>query len=384
MKFAILGGGIAGLSSAIALKDFAARNGHQITIFEAADAFKPVGAGLALAINAFKALRVLGLEKEIESIGKACEFAFLFDQSGNALTRMELYKLGELYEGKALTIHRHSLHDVLASRLDHCEIKFGKRCTGILEKPNGVELEFNDNSSEFFDYLLAADGIHSVVRKYFLPATIERYSGQTCWRGICDHTPAGINANSFSETWGTGKRFGIVPINDNKVYWFAVLDSPKETDQWKNFSKAEIQNQFSDLHKEVQIMLEATPEKNIFWNNLKDFRPIKKFAFGRVLLIGDAAHATTPNLGQGACMAIEDAAVLKQLSRTDNNPEVFFKMFEQVRIKRTTKIVNTSFTLGTLAQSQNKLLIFFRNKLMKFFPPALDSGFFKFLFGVKF
>jgi 2-polyprenyl-6-methoxyphenol hydroxylase-like FAD-dependent oxidoreductase len=128
-----------------------------------------------------------------------------------------------------------------------------------------------------------------------------------------------------------------------------------------------------------------TGDEQLIWNDIIDIKPVKQFAFGRILLSGDAAHATTPNMGQGACQAIEDAIVLANcMAVYSSDIQKAFKVFEQKRISRTTRIVNTSWQVGKMAQLENKLLTSIRNTLLRLVPPSANEKQLQFLYNVDF
>lgn len=380
MKLIILGGGIGGLTTAIALKNA----GIQCEIYETAEKFKPVGAGLSIAINAMKALNALGLYDQVLEKGNQYELAKMYTTKGKALQTLSMEKLRSKFNSTAVTIHRHELHDILAQNIGEIPVHFNKRCIDLTRYENKIHLSFSDGTQIDADYLIAADGIHSVIRKKLLPDASERFSGHTCWRGICEKEIHGLDYSVLSETWGLGSRFGIVPLRHKRIYWFAVKDASKEETHWSTYTPQQLAGLFNHYHKPVEEIILHTPASSIFWNNLSDLKPISRFAFDTILLLGDAAHATTPNLGQGACMAIEDAAVLQSLLRKEKDLKKVFKQFEQERIKRTTRIVNTSYQFGKIAQTSNPLIAGIRNMVFPLLPDPSGSSLFRFLFDVKF
>ena len=137
-----------------------------------------------------------------------------------------------------------------------------------------------------------------------------------------------------------------------------------------SFKNEELLHCFQGFHHPVAAIIRSTPPGRIIWNDIIDLKPLKKFAFGNILLMGDAAHATTPNMGQGACMAIEDAAVLMQCMEQNRSVHTAFMQFEKKRLARTTTIVKNSWTLGRIAQLENKFLIALRNSLVRHTPPS--------------
>ncbi len=380
MKIIILGGGIGGLTTAIALKN----SGINCEVYEAAEKFSPVGAGLSIAINAWKALEYLEIDKAVAQKGYKYDFGKMLSTKGKTLQLIEMSKMREKFSSNAVTIHRHDLHEILATTIGTTPVYFNKRCEKIEQSGNQVHLYFSDGTTTTTDYLIAADGIHSAVRTHLLPDSKERYSGQTCWRGICNTEIADLDYSVLSETWGLGKRIGIVPLSKKTVYWFAVVDAKKPENHWAKKTPEELADMFKDFHKPVSEIIRNTSTDSIFWNNLNDLKPIKKFAFGNILLLGDAAHATTPNLGQGACMAIEDAAVLGSILKKEKDLTKAFVQFEKERIERTTKITTTSYQLGKIAQTSNPILAGLRNLIFPLLPESSSARFFEFLFGIKF
>jgi 2-polyprenyl-6-methoxyphenol hydroxylase-like FAD-dependent oxidoreductase len=380
MKITILGGGIGGLTTAIALKNA----GISCEVYETAEKFKPVGAGLSIAINAMKALEYLGLHTPVLEKGNQYAEGKMLSTKGKTLQTLPMDKLRKKFNNTAVAIHRHELHDILANNLGDIPVHFNKKCINMERSEKGIHLSFQDGTHIVTGYLIAADGIHSVIRKKLLPNSSPRFSKQTCWRGVCEKEIPGLDYTVLSETWGLGTRFGIVPLSNKRAYWFAVKDAPKEENIWATYTPAQLADLFKDYHSPVKEIILNTPASAIFWNNLSDLTPIKQFAFDNILLLGDAAHATTPNLGQGACMAIEDAAVLQSLLKKEKDLIKVFQQFEKERIQRTTKIVNTSYQFGKLAQTSNPVLAGLRNMIFPLLPDASNNSLFKFLFGIQF
>jgi 2-polyprenyl-6-methoxyphenol hydroxylase-like FAD-dependent oxidoreductase len=176
-----------------------------------------------------------------------------------------------------------------------------------------------------------------------------------------------------------------VPLSDGRVYWFACLNAPQQKgERLAAVGKTELLEIFRDFHSPVPEIIGATEPTKILWNDIIDFAPVEKFAFGRVLLLGDAAHATTPNMGQGACQAIEDAAVLGKLLAKYQDPQAAFRIFEKLRTKRTSFIVNRSWQIGKIAQLDNPILAWLRNMVMRLAPESMNERQVKALLAVEF
>ena len=232
--------------------------------------------------------------------------------------------------------------------------------------------------------MIACDGVHSLFRKKLLPESLPRYAGYTCWRAVIDGSPTTLDLNETSETWGPGCRFGIAPLNNNRLYWFACVNATENDQQKRAYGIKELSKHFAEFHSPIPEILQHTKDHQLIWNDIVDIKPFKRFAFGKILLMGDAAHATTPNMGQGACMAIEDAAILANMISDSHSVDEAFVAFERKRIHRTTTIVKESWQLGRIAQWENKLLISLRNVLLRLTPASVAEKQIRFIQNVSF
>lgn len=207
--------------------------------------------------------------------------------------------------------------------------------------------------------------------KLFGPIPL-RYAGYTAWRGVAP-APASPKTFQAGETWGQGQRFGLVPLNRERVYWFATDNRPeKETDSPAN-RQAELQQLFAGWHFPITELIETTPPGTILRNDIYDLAPLKKWTVGRVTLLGDAAHPMTPNLGQGACQAIEDALVLAGcLAKVAEIPATL-RQYEKLRLPRTASIVKKSRQVGAVGQWSNPLLGWLRQGITRRLLPKLQA-----------
>jgi len=382
MRFIIAGGGICGLTMAIILE----KKGYEVAIYEAAAEIKAIGAGLVLSTNAIKALKAIGIADAVLTKANLLDNFDIVLANGDKLMATDAKKLSQRYDsiGNA-TIHRADLHQTLLSLLKgKVEFYTNKRGESIVQDEKGVTLNFTDQTSVNGNYLIACDGINSPIRQQLLPKSLPRYAGYTCWRAIVSHN--GQFSNKYAtETWGKNGRFGVVPLSDNRIYWFACLNTPQAGDpQMKAFKVVDLAACFKAYHAPIPELLALTTDDALLWNDIEDIKPIRQFAFDRILLAGDAGHATTPNMGQGACQAIEDAAVLANCLKGKEAVKEAFKSFEKIRVPRTTKIVNTSWTLGKTAQMTNPILTTFRNFALKMIPQSVNEKQMDFLFEVEF
>jgi 2-polyprenyl-6-methoxyphenol hydroxylase-like FAD-dependent oxidoreductase len=380
--FAIVGGGIGGLTLAIALQ----RKGFDVAVYEHALEIKPLGAGLGLAANAVKAFFEVGIGDEVLEAGQVIKMVRIRDTQGNVLTETDSGQLSaKLGTINNFTIHRADLHDVLLRQLQPGTLHLNKGCVDVQQHAGkGVTLRFSDGTDTHADYVVACDGIHSPVRKKLLPNATPRYAGYTCWRAVIDDVPAGFDFDETSETWGAGSRFGIVPLSKRRVYWFACINAGPNDPRMRAFNIGDLRAHFSNFHNPIPELLARTQNDQLIWSDIIDLKPLTRFAFDNIVLMGDAAHATTPNMGQGACMAVEDAATLANCIEDYSTPEEAFRQFEAKRIGRTTRIVNNSWTLGKAAQLQNPLLVALRNLAVRLTPPSVAEQQVRFIHDISF
>jgi len=266
-----------------------------------------------------------------------------------------------------IAIHRGELQKILANEIGYDNINLSKRLSKI-EKADLFKLTFEDNTTIESKLVIGADGIKSVVRNQLFGEGILRNANQKCWRGICEIDLPQKYLNELNEAWGKGKRFGFVNIGDKKVYWYALTNSKNVKTEQVNLTEM-----FKEFHNDILNIISATKKEQIIVSDIIDLKPIDKWQNENVCLIGDAAHATTPNLGQGACQAIEDAYVLGKLLDSGITIENTFKEYENARRKKAHMIVNTSWTVGKMAHIENRFGIWLRNFIMKNLPKSANK-----------
>ena len=362
-EFTIIGAGVAGLTAGYALQSI----GRTYTIFEQSKAIRGIGAGFGLAANAMQAFELLGLRSEIEQIGHHLNSYNILDTKGNILFTPDTDSLSHNYQQRNFAIHRADLHQYLLSKVD--QVQLGKRALKFEEKAGIISIYFEDGIKHTTRYLIIADGVKSILRQQLIPSSKPRYSGYTCWRATISN--AEIKLQKGSETWGKDGRFGLTPLVNDRIYWYACINSSEQNSIYKNYKVNDLYNHFKAYHSPIPEVLLQTKDEDLLWNDIIDIAPIKHFAYGNILLIGDAAHATTPNMGQGACQAIEDVAVLIEEIERNKDVCLAFQNFEKRRLARTKYITKNSKRIGDIAQLDNSLLIAGRNAIMRIMPQKL-------------
>lgn len=363
MKVLIAGGGIGGLATAISLR----RQGVDLVVLEQARELREVGAGITLWINAMRALRKLGLAEAVADAGVPASDGVVRTWRGRALTRSIGGELSARYGEVVVAMHRADLQRVLLGAVGPGVIKLGHRATGFEQHADSVTVRLADGGREHGDVLVGADGIWSRVRAQLHGDERPRYAGYTVWRGVIPFAHDG----KMLESWGRGTRFGVVPIGSGRVYWFATANAP-EGSHAEGGHKQELLRRFKEWHDPIPEVLERTPESAILRDDLYERKPLKRWGQGRVTLLGDAAHPMTPNLGQGACQAIEDAVVLARYLAQEPDVVAALRGYEARRIKRTRAIVAESRRFGRIAQLENPLAVRMRDALISRVPDRVQ------------
>lgn len=372
LRVAIVGGGIAGLTLACCLK----QRGIPFEGVEITPAFAPVGAGIALGSNAMAVMRRLGLAEALEARGKLLRQALISNWRGGVLNDNDLGSLAQRF-GSMVAIHRTDLHDVLVGALDPGSFRLGSTVESVRQADGALWLSTSDRAEDRFGLLVGADGIGSVVREMAVAPRARIYSGYRCWRLCADIATDGWPG--LNEMWGRGRRFGIVPIGPTRVYCFAVENAARATEDPEAGRAERLREGFGGFAGVVPEILERVADEDIHFGDIDELAE-GPWVNGRVALLGDAAHALTPNLGQGAAMAIEDAWVLaEQLASAGSVPEALAS-YESQRQPRVARIQRRSRSLGRLAQLSAQPLCAARNFVTRIAPAgATQKAFASFL-----
>lgn len=360
MKAIIVGGGIGGLAAAVAL----VRRGWQVEVLERASELTEVGAGLSLWPNALRALDHLGLGEAVRDRALVGMRGGIQDISGRWLARTDTDELERRY-GKAAVLHRADLVEVLRTAVPAASLRTG--VTVRSAHPEGTVVHSEGTATG--DLVVGADGIHSIVRRSVWPeAPTPRYVGYSAWRMLTE--PMAVS--EVVETWGRGERFGYAPLPDGRVYCFAVANSVEGA---SHGGLAELRRRFGAWHDPIPALLEAVQEDDLLYHDLYELPPQDSYMRGRVVLLGDAAHAMTPDLGQGACQALEDAVVLGQsvdMERSKPNEiEHALATYDSIRRPRTQMVARRSRQVGAVAQWSARPTVALRNTALRVMPRSV-------------
>ena len=359
LAIAIVGAGIGGLTTAIALR----KQGFSPVIFEQAEELQPIGSGILLGLNAMMAFSKLGLVEEIIRHGSLVNSFHIQSDNGDILGKINFSSASKI-DMPVVGITRANLHRVLLQAIPEDSLYLGHSFQSLWNSKNKVIIRFKNGKEHDSELVIAADGIHSIIRKSVLQEDNLIYSGYAGWRGLSP-SPPNFPSHLF-ESWGVGKRFGAMKINSKQVYWYSMVNAPVNTLESDGLKARQINlDLFSDWHSPIKELIASTAPENIVRTDVFDTQPYKFWHKDSVVFVGDSIHPTTPNLGQGAGMAIESALVLARcLARFDNH-DAAFRAYQASRVRRTNWISRSSSRLGRLGQIDSDALCYIRNIFMK-------------------
>ncbi|MFG1866595.1 FAD-dependent oxidoreductase [Micromonospora arborensis] len=359
----VVGAGIGGLSAALALH----RRGWRVTVLERAAQPREVGAGLTLMANSLRGLDALGLGSAVRGSGHAETPGGVRDRRGRWLSRVDGAEMTRQLGTTALGVHRSTLHRILREALPASVLRTNAEVEHVESDPDRAEVRYRGPDGPHTltaDLVVGADGLRSRVRAQLWPGHPGPvYAGSTAWRAaIAFPEPVPI-----AITWGPGAEFGMVPIGDGQLYWYGALNAPPGGHAPDEL--AALRERFGDWHDPIPALLAATPPGVVLRNDIHHLAvPLPSYVRGRVALLGDAAHAMTPNLGQGAGQAIEDAVVLGAVcvGGAEGVPAALAAYDEQRR-PRSQAIARASVTAGRYGQQlRNPVAIAVRDTALRF------------------
>jgi 2-polyprenyl-6-methoxyphenol hydroxylase-like FAD-dependent oxidoreductase len=249
-------------------------------------------------------------------------------------------------------------------------VRLGHDFESFERQKHAVRIHFAGGITEEHDCMIGADGIRSRVRSQLLDIHEPVFRGYTVWRGIASLKGA-VPSGSNSETWGRGKRFGILNTGGDRFTWYATANTDSSHVDAPEGRKREVLRMFAGWHEPVERLIDATDDGGILKNGAYDLPPLEKWGHGRITLLGDSAHPCTPNLGLGGCMALEDAAVLAKSFTKETSPESALRRYESVRRQRTGHVRQRSLLMGNIGQWENRLIVGGRQMVTSVLPARL-------------
>ncbi|WP_199514706.1 FAD-dependent monooxygenase [Nucisporomicrobium flavum] len=360
---AVVGGGVGGLAAAVALH----RAGWDVAVHERAPALEPIGAGLILWPNAVRALEVLGLGDGLKAQAVALSGSGVRRPDGRWLSRTDGDRVVSRYGGPQLAIVRAGLTELLASALPPGCLRLGTTVTDVDEGGPDRRASIRcDDRLVPADLVVAADGVNSRVRRALWPMQPPaEYCGYVAWRAVVRAPATGSGA--ASETWGRAERFGVVPVGPDQIYVYATANAPARTPRADELS--ELRTRFGRWHDPIPALLDAIEPGDLLRHDILAVRPsLRGLHRGRVALLGDAAHAMEPNLGQGAGLAIEDAVVLAHAMAGSAPVAAGLARYDRARTGRVARLARQSRLLGRLTQSPSATVAAVRDATVRLAP----------------
>jgi 2-polyprenyl-6-methoxyphenol hydroxylase-like FAD-dependent oxidoreductase len=359
----IVGGGVGGIAAAVALH----RAGVGVVVYEKAPRLREVGAGMMLWPNATRVLREMGLLERILACSGPNTHFLVRASSGRILMNIALGQ----FDVPAVCARRSDLLSALLTGLPPECIRLDCELQDLRQAQSKVQLYFKDGRVREHDAVVGADGLFSRVRTKLFGPNEPVYRGYTVWRGLTHYQGSAIPAGCNSETWGKGKRFGLLNTGHRRFTWYATANVPPDHRDAACGRKGELRQMFEGWHEPIADFIETANESEILKHGARDFAPLPDWGRGLVTLLGDAAHPCTPNLGQGGCLALEDALVLAKCVKSESCLRRALRRYESLRHERTGRIQRRSRLIGRIGQWQNPWFVTGRRLVTGMLPPRL-------------
>ncbi len=368
---AIVGAGVGGLALALALH----RRRWPVVVYERAPRLEAIGAGLNLWQNATHVLRELGVLDALAPLGTRYARFDIVEPDGALLRRSQMPQARAEGDLPGMFVRRADLQRVLLDALPPGTVRTGHALASFEPAAGqGLMLHFEGGERAVASALVGADGVRSRVRRQLFGTAREVspvYRGYGVWQGLVPFVPAGYTDGLLTETWGAGRRFSLFPAGVGETYWFAVLTQPEDARVAPGEVRAHLRHHFAGFHAPVGEVIDAIDEATVHATPIHDLPKLPSWHSPLACLIGDAAHAITPNVGQGACLALEDALVLARRLEAAETLNDAFNAFERARRRRVASIGAAARVSGWVGQWRAPALVRLRRRILRSIPDAL-------------
>ena len=337
MKALIIGAGMGGMSAAAALK----QQGIECEIFEAVEEMKPVGAAISVWSNGVKCMNHLGMGYIMDKLGgPMLSMAYQEAKTGQVMTQFSLAPLIEAVGERPCPVSRADLQSMMIDDWGRDKVQFGMRIQSVDQDANGVTAYFEDGSVAKGDFMIAADGVASTVRSHVIGYELERrYAGYVNWNGLVEIDEAIAPAEQWTTFVGDGQRVSLMPIADNRFYFFFDVPLPIGLEEDRTTLRSDLKGYFADWCQPVQTLIDALDPQTTNRVEVHAAAPLPHFVKDRIAVLGDSAHPTTPDIGQGGCSAMEDAVELGKAFSETKDIESALKIYESNRKERAQELV---------------------------------------------
>ncbi len=349
VDIAIIGGGIAGLSAAIACQAVD-RDAH---VFEAAPAFQPLGTSLSLWPNAMACLAEWGLDANVSKDGAPIKSVAWRKTDGSAYLDVEMHDHYQAAGHQGYCVRRSDLHRRLAAAIPNDRLSTDHHLSKFDDDGNGVTLHFSNGNTVRANHVIAADGVWSRLRAGLLNDGTPQPAGYGAWLGLSSAPALAKAPFEGTEYFGHNGRMGVFETGQNTRYWFFIHNAVGASEAATLTDPSEVLALIQDWPAQFQKLVAATPNGTVSKVGFFDRPVARRWGKGCITIIGDAIHPMLPNLGQGACQAIEDAHALGNALKTGKSGPDITRWIEAKRYKRVRKMQKTSRQVGQLAQTEN-------------------------------
>ena len=359
MNVIVVGAGLAGLGAAIALR----RDGHQVIVVERATELEAVGAGISIWPNALRALEELGVARDVVRAGVPFASTEIRDQRGRSLNKLDPREVVKTLGRQPLMLHRADLQSLLLAAARDADLHLGADVTSARTVGGRGIVDLVDGTSLEADLVIGADGARSATRNV-LDLSSPRVAAPIAWRAVVS------SAVAVDDAWlsvGDGHQFLATPMSNGRVYVSGLVDVQDATAPHDAVLLREV---YAGWHDPIPQLLASVEDVDVRWDPVLHLPAPRSMYAGRVVLIGDAAHPMTPDLGQGGCQAIEDAVLLGSTLRHTGSLDAALVRFERLRRPRIRRVVNESRRIGTALALRHPLAVQARNAAMRTMPPS--------------
>lgn len=366
-RVVVAGGGIGGLTLALALK----RGGVDVEVHEKYDHLQSRATGFTIWSYAIRHLLDLGVDPAtLARLGSAIEFTDIRSRHGKLIEQLPVGEVSRRLGAPTYDIQRHGLQQALIEALGAEHVKMGSEVVSIEQDADSATVVLKDGGRATGDLVIGADGAHSTLRDLVAGRHLElHYSGFSGWGAVVPLTHELLPERHHVEIWEKGSKGGVADVGGGRARWYVMNRTPAGG---SSVSKEEILAHVDGWYELLPAAVVATPEAEVVRTEAWDLAPMDSWIDGRVVLLGDAAHATTPFAAMGACMAIEDAEALGRLL-LEQPYDAALPEFERDRKQRAEEVVKHGRTMGHLSQLQSTVALWLRDEFLAHVPPPKQA-----------